>query len=238
MDKRWIDYKTARDRSKEGYHNGVGSFLNIAFERVGGSGKIRCPFNNCNNGAFLTREEVFNHLIIHGMLKSYEKWDFHGEYDENEKSQEIEEDDEVGIDETISMIHDATNIRDAYFMENGDEIGFEIMDNEDMRETFARLMKDANTELFPGCEKYSKLEFIVDLLHLKCINSWSNASFTMLLKLLKQVFLDDKNFPSNAYEAKKYSRDLGLNYVKIDACKNDCILYPKRVCQLPTMSCL
>ncbi|WCJ29472.1 hypothetical protein M5689_011105 [Euphorbia peplus] len=140
-----MDYKTARDRFKEEYRNGVGSFLNFAFERVGGSGKIRCPCNNCNNGSFLTREEVFNHLIIHGMLKSYEKWDFHGEYDENEKSQEIEEDDEVGIDETISMIHDATNIRDADFMENGDEIGSETMDNEDMRETFARLMKDANT---------------------------------------------------------------------------------------------
>ena len=34
-------------------------------------------------------------------------------------------------------------------------------------------------------------------------------------------------FPKNAYEAKKYTQELGLSYVKIEACTNDYVLYWK-----------
>ena len=46
----------------------------------------------------------------------------------------------------------------------------------------------------------------------------------MIPDLLKKAFNFDDTFPKNAYEVKRYTRDLGLSYVKIDACKNDCIL--------------
>ncbi|XP_057250051.1 uncharacterized protein LOC130591140 [Beta vulgaris subsp. vulgaris] len=49
----------------------------------------------------------------------------------------------------------------------------------------------------------------------------------MLLKTLHRAFNYDKNFPANAYEAKKYTKALGLDYVKIDACVNHCILFRK-----------
>ncbi|WMV09410.1 hypothetical protein MTR67_002795 [Solanum verrucosum] len=57
---------------------------------------------------------------------------------------------------------------------------------------------------------------------------WSNASFTMLLKLLKDELLPDgANLPNSYYEAKKIIQELGLSYKKIDACANDCMLYWK-----------
>ena len=49
----------------------------------------------------------------------------------------------------------------------------------------------------------------------------------MLLELLKETFPESETLPNNYYEAKKILRDLGLHYIKIDACPSDCMLYSK-----------
>ena len=48
-----------------------------------------------------------------------------------------------------------------------------------------------------------KLAFLIRLIHIKCLNGWSNKSFTMLLELLKEVLPECDNFSGNFYEAKK-----------------------------------
>ena len=58
----------------------------------------------------------------------------------------------------------------------------------------------------------------------KCLNSVSNVAFNDLLDLLKEAFPFAK-FPKNFQEAKSIVRDLGLDYKKIHACPNDCMLY-------------
>lgn len=74
----------------------------------------------------------------------------------------------------------------------------------------------------------SKLSALVNLLHVKNLGKWSNMSFTALLELLRKDFLPhDSTLPNSYYEAKKTIRELGLSYIKIDACKNDCMLYWK-----------
>ncbi|XP_050215350.1 uncharacterized protein LOC126666401 [Mercurialis annua] len=223
MDRNWINHKGISDRRKPDYIKGVNEFLDFSFIKVGRCGKIRCPCNICMNGKFQTRESAFNHLIVYGILTDYRKWSFHGE----ESDEELEDDeDDLEVDETIKLVHDVTNVRASDFTFRESEMCCENIEN-DVPEKFSRLMNDADKELFPGCKNFSKLEFILHLLHIKCINSWSDKSFTMLLTLLKKVFLHDETFPHNSYEAKKYMRDLGLNYNKIHACKNDCILYRK-----------
>ena len=47
---------------------------------------------------------------------------------------------------------------------------------------------------------------------------------SMLLELLQDAFLDVE-IPTTFYEDKKIINRLGLNYEKIDACPNDCMLY-------------
>ena len=46
----------------------------------------------------------------------------------------------------------------------------------------------------------------------------------MILELLKDAF-ELANIPSSFYEAKKIIYKLGLSYVKIPACPNNCMLY-------------
>ncbi|XP_056698659.1 uncharacterized protein [Spinacia oleracea] len=89
------------------------------------------------------------------------------------------------------------------------------------------LVEDMKAELYPGCTTYKRLEFIISLLHNKVSNKWTDKSFSMLLKSLHRAFNYDKHFPANAHQEKKYTRALGLDYVKIDACVNHCILYRK-----------
>lgn len=54
--------------------------------------------------------------------------------------------------------------------------------NDEARKFF-RLLNDVEQKLFPNCEGFSKLSFIVELFQMKCLNGWSNASLDSLLKL-------------------------------------------------------
>ena len=90
-------------------------------------------------------------------------------------------------------------------------------ENEDANK-FYNLLREPKQELYPGCTKFTKLSFIIRLFHMKCLNGWSNKSFTMLLELLNEAFHEGETLPSNYYEAKKILCDLGLHYIKIDAC--------------------
>ena len=47
---------------------------------------------------------------------------------------------------------------------------------------------------------------------------------TMILKLLRDA-IEHAKIPSSFYEAKKIITKLRLNYTKIHACPNDCMLY-------------
>jgi hypothetical protein len=65
----------------------------------------------------------------------------------------------------------------------------------------------------------------VRLCSIKCMGSWSNASFSMLLEFINELIHPDASSPKDTYEAKKYLRDLGLEYEKISSCRNNCMMF-------------
>lgn len=72
------------------------------------------------------------------------------------------------------------------------------------------------------------------LFNLKAKYSWSDKRFTDLLSLLEEILPDDNELPLSLYDAKKILCTLGMDYVKIHACPNDCILYRKEYDNLIT----
>ena len=46
---------------------------------------------------------------------------------------------------------------------------------------FEKLMNESRQPLYPGRKKFSKLDYLVKLFHVKVINCWSNKSFDMIL---------------------------------------------------------
>ncbi|XP_035538474.1 uncharacterized protein LOC118343797 [Juglans regia] len=92
--------------------------------------------------------------------------------------------------------------------------------------SFEQLLEDARRPLFDGCTKFSKLSFVVKLLHIKSIGGWSIKSFDMLLDLLRSAF-PDALLPQSYEESRSLERGLGFKYHKIHACPNDCMLFWK-----------
>ena len=66
------------------------------------------------------------------------------------------------------------------------------------------------------------------LYNLKAKNGWSDKSFTSLLKLLKDILLEDNKLLDRTNEAKKIIHSMSMNYEKIHAYPNDYILYRKK----------
>uniref|UniRef100_A0A7N2LMQ0 Uncharacterized protein n=1 Tax=Quercus lobata TaxID=97700 RepID=A0A7N2LMQ0_QUELO len=60
----------------------------------------------------------------------------------------------------------------------------------------------------------------LDLLQLLSVNTNKIGRGELFLSFWAEL-------PDSLYEAKKMIRDLGLDYVKIDACRNNCMLYWK-----------
>lgn len=234
QNKRWINLK---DRSLPEYLKGMDDFLDFAFSGPNPPNTIRCPCCRCNNIKFKTRSEVDRHLLDFGFEPSYDNWEYHGESsDDSSSDSDLKDADNIGYGADHERSDDAQTFNMLYDMHQSFNANREnVFDhptssnsNEEPNKEAKRfygLVKDAEQTLYPGCKKFSKLSFIIRLFQMKCLYGWSNTSLDSLLKLLAEAFPEGNVLPDSMYEVRKIIKDLGLDYVKIDACDNDCILY-------------
>ncbi|XP_049399799.1 uncharacterized protein LOC125863867 [Solanum stenotomum] len=177
---------------------------------------------------FVRKDLIVEHIVVDGFLTSYTSWIFHGEkssspicVDQLDTGDEMQDmlHEAFGIPPTSSFVDMDTSGTDGLGSSNQHNRGFDKKTGE-----FFKLLKEVERELYSG-SKYSLLSFLVRLLHLKCLNGWSNNSFSMLLELLKDVLPEGETLPKSFNDSKKIIKDLGLEYKKIHACPNDCMIY-------------
>jgi len=53
---------------------------------------------------------------------------------------------------------------------------------------FVELMQDGQESLYEGCDKYSKLSFLIMLYHIKCLCKISDKAMSVILELLANAF--------------------------------------------------
>ncbi|KAK2444967.1 hypothetical protein QL285_015951 [Trifolium repens] len=104
------------------------------------------------------------------------------------------------------------------------DIGEDSFKKTDVYDTLCR---DKDNPLYPGCTNFTRLSAVLKLFNLKAKNGWTDKSFSELLELLTQMLPEGNILPNRCYEAKKILCPMGLEYEKIHACPNDCILYRK-----------
>ncbi|RYE14354.1 MAG: hypothetical protein EOP45_19760, partial [Sphingobacteriaceae bacterium] len=209
MDKIWISAR--RDTIQ--YVNGVEAFLKhcqIVCENVE---RIPCPCIRCGNYSFVNIRTLYDHLIINGIDQSYQKWIHHGE------NHGLEDDSNVVEGNSEDMNVDAPHIAQMV-----DDLQDEPFDNPD---ELCSLLSDAETPLYPGCVKFTKISCLIRLFNLKTKFGSSDVMFQELLTLLSEMLPEKNQLSSSLYEAKKTLAAIGLGYKKIHACPNDCILYRK-----------
>ncbi|XP_074576082.1 uncharacterized protein LOC141832476 [Curcuma longa] len=232
MDKSWI----LKPRDTPEYIDGLLKFLDFAFANASSDNRIKCPCSRCGFRLFQTREEVYDHLLLRPFPPGYTVWLLHGERGEGETSSYVHETQHTksSEDPIRDMIQDAfifpiPNVSQDSTMHDPLNEGEGRMPHlqegpSGKAKEFYDLLKDGEQELYKGCSKYSKLSFLVKLYHIKCICGMSDKALSMIIELLHDAF-EHAKIPESLYEAKKTIKKLGLNYKKIDACPNDCMLY-------------
>ena len=98
-------------------------------------------------------------------------------------------------------------------------------DLENQPDVFESLSEAAKKPLYPGCKKYTKLSTVLTLFNIKSQYGWCDTSFTTLLTCLREMLPDGNESPNSYYYAKKLMCPFGLEYKRIRARPNDCILY-------------
>ncbi|XP_069149593.1 uncharacterized protein [Solanum lycopersicum] len=201
-------------RYTQPYIDRVESFLDFAYSYGNPHGEeIQCPCAKCCNIRWTRRNVVYDHLIFYGFVKGYTRWINHGEWD---IKLNVEDDMDCSRDDIDGLLNDQfRDVAQAKGAYNGP--------NEDAKKYY-NLVEEASQELYPGCTGFSKLSFTLRLYLLKCLHGWSNESFTSLLELLKEA-MPELNIPPSYNKTKSMVKNLDLDYEKIDACPDDCMLF-------------
>jgi hypothetical protein len=71
------------------------------------------------------------------------------------------------------------------------------------------------------------LAFVTRLMTLKSKFFFSNNCYNELLKLYRDVLLNHNKLSKDMYHSKKLVKGLGMDYEKIDVCRNSCMIFWK-----------
>lgn len=212
------------------YVNGIKSFLQNAFPIYSKGDEMKCPCRNCMDRKWHRQDVIYDHLICSGPSPGHIKWICQVSQTKVGPSA-TDMDCEIGMDfgDNLDAMFNCTGKK----FENLGEC--EEGPNAEAKRFYDRV-KEGKQPLYPGCTNFSRLSFLIRLYCLKCENGISESAFGELLKLIKEAF-PEAHLPLSFNAAKSTIRDLGLDYQKIHACPNSCMLYwaenkDKDVCQI------
>ncbi|KAL6209552.1 hypothetical protein ACLB2K_020492 [Fragaria x ananassa] len=223
MDKSWM----RADRRSNEYRSGVEAFIEFALVNARDPYHICCPCTKCENDKDFSAQVIKTHLFLNGINLDYDIWDEHGEAvvnlesDSDRYSNEIDEDSET--DSSGSSI--VGGHMEAKCDVQSDSDGEEYLSGE--YTGFRQFVDDDNKPLYPGCTTHTRMVVIVKLYNIKTKHSMSESDYSDVLAAFAEFLPTGNSIPDTLSEANKVLTALGMDYTKIDACPNDCILYRK-----------
>ena len=200
------------DKASAEWQQGLTDYLDSTFGGSSKGGTAPCPCSACRSMSFRKRSDVQNHLLRKGFDESFIR-----EQESICEGSAIDDDDVDDRAGTTELLHSL--IRGTIRGEIDEE-----QPNE-MAKKFFKLLQEAKKELFPGCTEATQVSFIVKMFQMKCMFGCSNACMEYVLGLFLLILPKGHCLPDSMEKIKKVVRDLGLNYEKIDACYNDCVLF-------------
>ena len=212
IDKSWMD----SHRKSPEYVKGLDSFIEMCREQVDSRGLVRCACKSCKNDNFITPAQLRGHMKAWGIYNAYKKWIYHGE---SPIDPPVVLEDGVGTSNDMdAVIEDVRGER----MEDDTDVN---EGNPTTRDDFEALLEEVQAELYPGCTKFTSLDFLSKLMHIKVKHKLTNCAFDDLLELLQASHPEGNRIPPSYYVAKTRLKHIGLGYKSIHVCKNDCFLF-------------
>ena len=92
---------------------------------------------------------------------------------------------------------------------------------------FYRMLKDTDEPLWMGCETHTVLSAVTELLNLKAEFNIIVNYYDRMVAIIKKMLPKEEKLVGSFYSSKKLVKGLGMGYKKIDACRNDCIIFYK-----------
>ncbi|KAJ0920707.1 putative Transposase-associated domain-containing protein [Helianthus annuus] len=219
VDKSWLENPNRRSTE---YLEGLNSFINRCKEHTDSRGYVRCACAKCENTLVIPFTTMKHHMNVWGICRDYKEWTYHGE----SLIPEVEVVDDVAPTNDTDM---AAVIEDVMYerMEEDTDLNEGDLGTESssVHDEFECLLKEAESELYPGCTKFSSLDFITKFMHIKVRHKLTNSCFDEILELLQASHPEGNKVPPSHYVAKKTLKKLGLGYESIHVCKNDCALF-------------
>ncbi|KAB2617608.1 hypothetical protein D8674_013477 [Pyrus ussuriensis x Pyrus communis] len=231
MDKQWI---CNRNLLSLEYREGVKSFIDIARHHVNQNNQISCPCKICHNRFFHSVEDVHLHLLNSGIDMNYDAWIYHGERIHQVQGQTSgftnDEKTSNPNGNMVNMIKDAFQILDDNDNDNEQDTLWSGEVTNAYRVDFnnyEKFLHEAQMELYHGCNEYTVLTYVVELIHNKVNNHMTDRAFDKMLVMMKKMCPQPNHVPKSFYECKKILRCLGFGYENIHSCYYDYALFYK-----------
>ncbi|KAK3039560.1 hypothetical protein RJ639_027704 [Escallonia herrerae] len=154
-------------RTSSAYFEGVEEFLDFAFANASVDGEIICPCNVCGNSIWVSRIGARGHLICNGFIKGYTKWVAHGEVKSSAAPLSRAHVALDVIDDMRGLLHDRFHMSSDEVREGATDVAMEGPNGE--AEKFYKLLQDSQEMLYKDCKNFSRLSFLVWLLHIKSL---------------------------------------------------------------------
>ena len=214
----------------EEWQKGFKKFIDHKFGGTLRGETAPCPCTRCRSMSYETVNEVRSHLLHRGFSESF----ILGEGEEKDSFGGISErvDNEGGTGDRDSVKDMMESLIRGLI--HGEIMGTESEEPNESAKTFFKLLTEAKRELYPGCKEATKISFIVRLFQIKCMYGLSNSALEAIIGLFSLLLPEGHCVPDTLEKAQKVVRDLGLDYEKIHACINDCVLFRKEYADMDT----
>jgi len=205
------------------WQKGFKDFIKNTFGGTSKEETAPYPCARCRCMSYRNQKDVQSHLVLRGFDESF----IQGEVDAEDlvacpqvdNPAEAEYGDSETGDAPASKELISALIRGAM---HGELTGSGDEEPNESAKQFFKLLTEAQKELYPGCKEATKVSFIVRIFQMKCMHGFSNNGVQSILDLFALLH---PGIPDTLEEVRKVVRDLGLDYKKIHACVNDCVLF-------------
>jgi hypothetical protein len=177
---------------------------------------VKCPCSICRN---CWRQNLHNlqlHLLKNGFMPNYLVWYELGEVEDPVPDAAVV-DEEEDVDRMDEMLAD---LRNEYLEGESLEPPEEI-------QQFYKLLEAVERKVHEGTH-VTVLEAVTRLMAMKSKYNISNNCFNDFLKFVMDLIPQNHELPKDLYHCKKVVAGLGMDYKKIDACENNCMLFWNR----------